>query len=36
MCDNWLAVGPDIQGDIYKDEDDTVNLLDFDEFGLAW
>jgi hypothetical protein len=36
MCDNWLAVGTDIQGDIYKDEYDIVNLLDFAEFGPGW
>jgi hypothetical protein len=36
MCENWLATGSDIPGDIYKDEDNTVNLLDFAEFGPAW
>jgi hypothetical protein len=36
MCDNWLAVGPAVQGDIFEDEDNIVNFLDFAEFGLAW
>jgi hypothetical protein len=34
--DYWLAIGIDLPGDFYKDEDDTVNFLDFAEFGLAW
>jgi hypothetical protein len=34
MCENWLATGSDIPGDIYDDE--IVNLLDFAEFGPAW
>jgi hypothetical protein len=36
MCENWLLVGPNVPGDIYKDEDNTVNFLDFAEFGQAW
>jgi hypothetical protein len=36
MCDNWLAVGSAVPGDVYKDGDDIVNLLDLAEFGLAW
>jgi hypothetical protein len=36
MCDNWLSEGTDIPGDIYEDEDNIVNFLDFAEFGLAW
>jgi uncharacterized repeat protein (TIGR02543 family) len=36
MADNWLLTGPDIPGDLYKDEDDIVNFLDFAEFGLVW
>ncbi len=36
MCDYWLETGPDILGDICKDENDIVNFLDFAEFGLAW
>jgi hypothetical protein len=36
MCENWLATGSDILGDIYKNEDNIVNFLDFAEFGLAW
>ena len=36
ISENWLLVGPYVPGDIYKDEDDTVNFLDFAEFGLAW
>jgi hypothetical protein len=36
MCENWLLVGPDVPGDLYKDEDNTVNFLDFAEFSPAW
>jgi lysophospholipase L1-like esterase len=36
MCENWLDTGPDIPADIYKDEDNTVNFLDFAEFCPAW
>ena len=36
MCENWLLVGPDILGDIHKDENNTVNFLDFAEFAPAW
>jgi hypothetical protein len=36
ICDNWLLVGPDVPGDIYKDEDNIVNFLDFAEFAQVW
>ncbi len=36
ICENWLLTGPDVPGDLYKDEDDTVNFLDFAEFSLVW
>lgn len=36
MCENWLSTGSDVHGDIYKDEDNIVNFLDFAEFGPAW
>jgi hypothetical protein len=36
ICDNWLRVGTDIPGDIYKDEDNIVNFLDFAEFAQVW
>jgi lysophospholipase L1-like esterase len=36
ICDNWLLVGPDVPGDIHKDEDDIVNFLDFAEFAQIW
>ena len=36
MADNWLLTGPDVLGDIFKDEDDIVNFLDFAMFGLVW
>jgi lysophospholipase L1-like esterase len=34
ICDNWLNLGPNIPGDIYKD--DIVNFLDFAEFAKVW
>ncbi|MBN1392538.1 MAG: hypothetical protein JW947_07025 [Sedimentisphaerales bacterium] len=34
ICDNWLDVGTNIPGDIYKD--DIVNFLDFAEFAQVW
>jgi hypothetical protein len=34
--ENWLLVGPDVPGDIYKDEDNTVNFLDFADFADVW
>ena len=34
--DNWLLVGPNVPGDIYKDEDNIVNFLDFAEFAGVW
>jgi hypothetical protein len=36
MCENWLVSGSDILGDIYKNEDNIVNFLDFAEFSPAW
>jgi hypothetical protein len=36
MYENWLRVGPDIPGDFYKDEDNTVNFLDFADFADVW
>jgi lysophospholipase L1-like esterase len=36
ISDNWLDIGPDIPGDIYKDEDNIVNFLDFAEFAQVW
>jgi len=36
MCENWLRVGPDIPGDFYKDEANTVNFLDFADFADVW
>ncbi|MDD5328329.1 MAG: SGNH/GDSL hydrolase family protein [Phycisphaerae bacterium] len=36
MCENWLKTGPDVPGDLYKDEDNIINFLDFAEFGPAW
>jgi hypothetical protein len=34
MAENWLMAGPQIKGDFVPDE--TVNFLDFAEFGLVW
>jgi hypothetical protein len=36
ICENWLLVDPDVRSDLYKDEDNIVNFLDFAEFGPAW
>lgn len=36
IADNWLQTGPDVPGDLYKDETDTVNFLDFAKFALIW
>ena len=36
MCENWLMTGQNVPGDLYKDEDNTVNFLDFAEFSPAW
>jgi hypothetical protein len=36
ICDNWLLVGPSVPGDIYKDEDNIVNFLDFAELARVW
>jgi len=34
MAENWLTAGPQIKGNFVPDE--TVNFLDFAEFGLVW
>ena len=36
MRENWLVEGPNVPGDLHKDEGDIVNFLDFVEFSLAW
>ena len=36
ISDNWLRAGEDIPGDIYKDENNIVNLLDFSMFAEVW
>jgi hypothetical protein len=36
ICDNWLVVDPNVPGDIHKDENNIVNILDFADFALAW
>jgi hypothetical protein len=36
MCEHWLETGPNVPGDIHKDEDNIVNFLDFADFTLAW
>jgi len=36
ISENWLATGPDVPGDFYKDETDTVNFLDFADFANVW
>ena len=36
MCENWLVSGPNVPGDIHKDEDNIVNFLDFADFALVW
>jgi hypothetical protein len=34
MAGNWLLNGPEIPGDFNADE--TLDFLDFAEFGIAW
>jgi len=36
LCDSWLDTGQDIPGDLYKDENNTVDFLDFADFVRAW
>jgi hypothetical protein len=36
MADNWLQTGVNIPGDFYKDDDNTVNFLDFAKFAENW
>jgi hypothetical protein len=36
ICDNWLRVGTDIPGDIYKDADNIVNFQDLAKFAQVW
>jgi hypothetical protein len=34
--EHWLEDGPDVPGDIHKDEQNIVNFLDFADFAAAW
>jgi hypothetical protein len=34
--ENWLVSGPNVPGDIHKDDDNIVNFLDFADFATAW
>ncbi|MDD5328346.1 MAG: sialate O-acetylesterase [Phycisphaerae bacterium] len=34
--ENWLMTGPNVPGDLYKDEDNIVNFLDFAELARVW
>ena len=36
ISENWLETSEDIPGDFYKDEANTVNLLDFADFANVW
>jgi|GEM_PF-1299706 len=36
ICDNWLDTGPNVPGDVHKDEDNIVNFLDFADFAAIW
>jgi len=36
ICDNWLVTGPDVPGDIHKDENDTVDFLDYADVVYGW
>jgi hypothetical protein len=36
ISENWLETGENIPGDFYKDEANTVNLLDFADFANVW
>jgi hypothetical protein len=36
VSDHWLENGPNVPGDLHRDVDNTVNLLDLAELGLAW
>ena len=36
MADYWLIEGPSLLVDVYKDDDDIVNLLDFAVIALDW
>ncbi len=36
FSDNWLVTGENVQGDIYKDENNIVNFLDFSMFAKVW
>ena len=36
ISENWLETGENIPGDIYKDENNIVNFLDFSMFAEVW
>ena len=36
ISENLLQTGENLPGDFYKDEDDTVNFLDFADFANVW
>jgi hypothetical protein len=36
ISENWLQTGENIPGDLYEDEDNTVNFLDFADFANVW
>lgn len=36
LCDNWLSTGQDVPGDFHKDENNTVDFLDFADFARVW
>jgi len=36
ISNNWLVTGENIPGDIYKDENNIVNFLDFSMFAEVW
>jgi lysophospholipase L1-like esterase len=36
ISENWLQTGPDVPGDLHRDDDNIVNFLDFAEFAPLW
>lgn len=36
ISDNWLQSGENLPGDLFKDDTNTVNFLDFAEFANVW
>jgi len=36
LSENWLQSGPEIPGDFHRDQNNTVDLLDFAEFANVW